>query len=144
VARDAYVVNVDPSCAARGCMIGGAHEYLAKARELLEQNGRGNMSAALWCDQGGHAFSERDPGRQRISVTVLDEDGDEQQEARDLCGECATQAGLLSKRKTKTAPAITAAAREAAEAEAADDHAMLRDLQRQLNDLKAEKQQAQL
>lgn len=67
------------------------------------------MSQALWCDQGGHAFSERDPGRQRISITVLDEEsGEERAEARDFCGACAEASGLLSKRKTRPATVTTA------------------------------------
>lgn len=138
---DAYVTDADPTCKARGCQLYAAHNYLVQARQVIEQQGRSSMSQALWCDQGGHAFSERDPGRQRISVTVLDDNGDEQQEARDLCGECAQLAGLLSKRKTKTVPAISAAD-QAAAAEAADDHMMLRDLQRQINDLRAQRDAA--
>lgn len=59
------------------------------------------MSQALWCDSGGHAFSERDPGRQRISVTALDDDGEETIESRDFCGDCAAKAGLLAPRKTR-------------------------------------------
>ena len=84
------------------------------------------MSQALWCDQGGHAFSERDPGRQRISVQVLDDDGVEQAESRDLCSQCAEQAGLLKKRQTRPAAAIPAPARPAA------DPARIRDLETEL------------
>ena len=70
------------------------------------------MSKALWCDQGGHAFSERDPGRQHVSVTVVADDGSGQelQETRDMCGACAASSGLLAPRKTSAAaaPAIGA------------------------------------
>ena len=68
------------------------------------------MSAALWCDQGGHAFSERDPGRQRVTVNTLDEETDrEVTVAKDFCGECADRAGLNTKRKTRpTLPAAGA------------------------------------
>lgn len=59
------------------------------------------MSRALWCDSGGHAFSERDPGRQRITVQVLDDDGNEQEDFREFCGECADKAGLLKHRVTR-------------------------------------------
>lgn len=59
------------------------------------------MSQALWCDATGHAFSERDPNRQRITVSTLNEETqEEEQESRDFCGECAEAAGLL-KRKTR-------------------------------------------
>ena len=32
---------------------------------------------ALWCGVGGHAFSARDPGRQRVTVQQWDEDSQE-------------------------------------------------------------------
>lgn len=67
------------------------------------------MSVALWCDQGGHAFSERDPGRQRVGITILNDDGQEVEEARDLCGQCASQAGLLRPRQTRPQVAAHAA-----------------------------------
>jgi len=75
------------------------------------------MSAALWCDQGGHAFSERDPGRQRITVNTLDEDENEVQVAKDFCGACAAQSGLTTPRKTRPAVAgsLTTAASEPAD-----------------------------
>lgn len=72
--------------------------------DAINQMGRQHMSQALWCDNGGHAFSERDPGRQRISIAVLDEDTEKERlESRDFCGECAIKAGLASPRKTRPA-----------------------------------------
>lgn len=60
------------------------------------------MSQALWCDHGGHAFSERDPGRRRISMAVLDEDTEQERtESRDFCGECAEKSGIAEPRKTR-------------------------------------------
>lgn len=136
---DGYVYRAEPACLDSGCMLSAASGMLRQAQEIIRQNGRDGMSAALWCEQGGHAFSERDPGRQRISINTLDEEENEVVVAKDFCGDCAADAGLTSPRKTKPAIALTAAAQEAAEAEAADDHEMLRQLQRELADLKAQK-----
>jgi hypothetical protein len=97
--RAAYVEGASALCAGSRCQLEGAQKLLDRARDVLES--RNNMSAALWCDQGGHAFSERDPGRQRITVNTLDEDEREVQVAKDFCGECAANSGLTSPRKTR-------------------------------------------
>lgn len=70
------------------------------------------MSQALWCDATDHAFSERDPRRQRISVAEFseDEDGNQRQVlvSKDFCGECAAAVGLTKpKRKGKYDPVRT-------------------------------------
>src|ERR1700679_3738964 len=105
--RDAYVEGASPVCQGQGCKVGTAERILKQAIGLLEERDRNHMSAALWCDQGGHAFSERDPGRQRVTVNTLDEETErEVTVAKDFCGECADRAGLNSKRKTRpTLPA---------------------------------------
>lgn len=101
-----WVASAHPVCTNGRCQWWEAVQILAQAKEIIEEHtGRSRMSQALWCDQGGHAFSERDPGRQRISVQVLDDDGVEQAESRDLCSECARKAGLLQKRQTRPAAA---------------------------------------
>jgi hypothetical protein len=105
VAADGYVYDADAACLSGGCMIGGARSLLNQARQVIEQTSRSSMSAALWCDQGGHAFSERDPGRQRIRVNVLDDNEQETEVAKDFCGDCAAKAGLTQPRKTR--PTIT-------------------------------------
>jgi hypothetical protein len=100
-----YVERPSQLCLSGGCQLGTAMNLLDQAREVLES--RNHMSAALWCDQGGHAFSERDTGRQRITVNTLDEDEREVQVAKDFCGECAAKSGLTSPRKTRpTLPAV--------------------------------------
>lgn len=74
------------------------------------------MSGALWCDPGGHAFSERDPGRQRITVNELDpETGEDVTDFRDYCGYHAEQAGL--RRRTTRPAGIEARGLPAAPAE---------------------------
>jgi hypothetical protein len=105
---DGYVYRAQPYCMNDGCMVGKATGLLEQARRIVEEGSRGSMSAALWCDQGGHAFSERDPGRQRIRVSVLDDDETETEVAKDFCGDCAAKAGLTSPRKTRpTLPAAS-------------------------------------
>ena len=121
------VWNAAPGCQRDGCQLRATGAMVEAARQMIEEIGRSKMSQALWCDAGGHAFSERDPGRQRISVTVLDEETDsEKMETRDFCGACAEQAGLLSKRRTRPveANAITSAPRP--------DPARIRDLETDL------------
>lgn len=100
-------MTANPQCLNHGCQlqqallaVGRATEMQRRAEAALEAAGRDNMSRAMWCDPGGHAFSERDPGRQRITIQVLDENGDEQTEFRELCGEHAVAAGL-------TKPSVT-------------------------------------
>lgn len=116
-AGESYVRYAAPACEISGCQMSKVEDTLrASAETLAEFLGRSRMSQALWCDQGGHAFSERDAGRQRISVTVLDESGQELKEARDLCGACAASSGLLAERKTRPAglaPALAAAVPQA-------------------------------
>lgn len=104
--NDAYVYGADPACAGGQCMIGSARAFLVQAQQAIEQTSRSSMSVALWCDQGGHAFSERDPGRQRIKVNTLDDNEVEVEVTKDFCGDCAAQAGLTRPRKTR--PTLTA------------------------------------
>jgi hypothetical protein len=105
--RDAYVNHAHAQCQDGGCQFARAAGLLTQAGEALQKGKRDSMSQALWCDQGGHAFSERDPGRQRLTVDVLnDETGQEESDYRDLCGECAEKSGLLKKRKTRPAAVL--------------------------------------
>lgn len=57
------------------------------------------MSAAKWCDMGGHAYSANDDGAQELRVTqqVNNQWGGAQPSTvvQDICGECASEAGLL-------------------------------------------------
>lgn len=111
---DYYVPGADFACRKGGCQLARMQETLkASAAVLAEHLGRSHMSRAMWCDQGGHAFSEKDPGRQHLSMTIVADDGSgrELQEARDICGQCAADSGLLAARKTRPAdaPAIAPA-----------------------------------
>lgn len=109
---DSLVWGADESCARDGCQLrkalSDAQRMLAEARQIVTSGMRGNMSQALWCDAGGHAFSERDPDRQRISISTLDEEsGREVMESRDFCGEHARAAGLLNRKTRPASAAIT-------------------------------------
>ncbi len=98
----ADVSQAAQKCRYDGCQFGRLASIASDAQYLL--TGRDHMSQALWCDQGGHAFSERDPGRQRISVNTLDSETDaEIQVTKDFCGQCATQSGLTTPRRTRPA-----------------------------------------
>lgn len=47
---------------------------------------------ALWCEQGGHAFSEKDPDVQVLTIAGRGPDGKTVEESRTSCGECAALA----------------------------------------------------
>jgi hypothetical protein len=103
-----YVPGAHPACR-EGCQMKTAQEIADTSAMILSQMGRSSMSAAMWCDQGGHAFSERDPGRRRITMNVLDEEtGREITDTRDVCGGCVTASGLDKKKVTR--PAVTGSA----------------------------------
>ena len=71
--------------------------YRAAAYTIESGNrrGLGRMSKALWCDPGSHAFSDRDPGRQHISRTLINSEGDEVTEPWDICGPHAAESSLF-------------------------------------------------
>ncbi len=47
---------------------------------------------ALWCEQGGHSFSEKDPDVQVLTIAGRGNDGQTVEESRTSCGECAALA----------------------------------------------------
>lgn len=94
-------------CNTDGCQLAAARKIMDQAEALVKeaeyQNYRATMgrtmedmmSQALWCDSGEHAFSERDPDRQHLERTALDQAGNQITEPIDICGSCAQQNGLL-------------------------------------------------
>lgn len=57
------------------------------------------MSQALWCDQGGHAFSSKDPGKRHFSETRTVDDGYRVSQVTadmDICGPCSESSFLGS------------------------------------------------
>lgn len=68
------------------------------------------MSQAIWCDQGGHAFSSKDPGKRHFSETRTVDDGYRVSQVTadmDICGECSEKSFLAS------TPALTASNQDA-------------------------------
>jgi hypothetical protein len=95
-----YVKDALPVCREKGCQ---APELATLARHLSEQahyvldtmEGKETQmqpTRALWCEQGGHPFSEKDPDVQVLTITGKDADGKVVEESRTSCGECATAA----------------------------------------------------
>ncbi len=97
----AYVQNATQSCRERGCQ---APELAARARRLsdeahktletmLNRKGTGTMepTKALWCEQGGHSFSEKDPDFQVLTIQGKDKEGKPVSESRTICGPCAAK-----------------------------------------------------
>lgn len=63
------------------------------------------MSQAIWCDQGGHAFSSKDPGKRHFSETRTVDDGlrvSQVTAEMDICGPCSESSFLAQ------TPALTA------------------------------------
>jgi hypothetical protein len=63
------------------------------ARNLLEMTERTAMepTKALWCEQGGHSFSEKDPDFQVLTIQGKDKEGKPVSESRTICGPCAAK-----------------------------------------------------
>lgn len=102
------------------------------------------MSSVRMCDRCGNIFSENDLDWSTATGTVQRrrENGTRygEQTTIDQCGPCTNGVPSDIHPKLPTAIAagkvVTTAADEAAAAEREDDHAMLRDLQRQLDELR--------
>jgi hypothetical protein len=95
-----YVKGATASCTTRGCQ---APELAALARRLSDQGHETleilsrkevqmQPTQALWCEQGGHSFSEKDPDVQVLTITARGPDGQQTEESRTSCGECAALA----------------------------------------------------
>lgn len=69
--------------------VAAATNLIAAGRQLAE--GILKVSTALWCDQGQHAFSDRDTSRRHFTETEVDDKGVSHTVVYDMCGNCATQ-----------------------------------------------------
>lgn len=90
--------RLHPQCVASGCLLPEARRLLATAQEIARQKGRTPVSQALWCDQGNHSFSSRDPKREHWDREVPNPsykpggDSDEMLKIPwDVCGACVAQ-----------------------------------------------------
>lgn len=96
-----YVRGAADVCVTDRCHLTEGLSRLQEAGQLIErlraEKTTMEQTAALWCD-AGHAFSARDRGRKRITVTVQDEEtGDDVKEDRQFCGQCEVTTALVSK-----------------------------------------------
>lgn len=103
-----WIRRPDPVCCTEGCQFDTARRLMTAAQALIIER-RDGVSYALWCDRGGHAFSENDPGRIIIpAASVLDQDGNEVTiKAQAVCGEHAQG---MNKRITRPAAISSPAA----------------------------------
>jgi len=90
VSYNRYVSDIAHACERDGCQLSRARELFEQAERLLEK--RMEPTRALWCDQGEHPFSERDPGRKVITIGGTGADGELAEESRTTCGPCAANA----------------------------------------------------
>lgn len=96
-----WVQRPDPVCSTSGCQFSTAKRLMVAAQAIIDER-RNGVPYALWCDRGGHAFSEDDPGRIIIpAASALDQDGNEiTVKAQAICGEHARG---MNKRITRPA-----------------------------------------
>lgn len=92
-----YVRGVGSACARGGCQAAALTEVADTAARLAgEMIARGEQQVrptqALWCEQGGHSFSEKDRGQQVITINGIGGDGEPAEESRTACGPCAVRA----------------------------------------------------
>lgn len=99
-----WVAYASAVCQGTGCQLAKAHDALAAAErvgrmlQMIE-----NEDVALWCGVGGHAFSSRDPGRQRVTVQQWDEEANEMRPvAASACGEHARPLQIQTRPKALT------------------------------------------
>lgn len=111
------VKGATPACCNEGCQapaLAALSRRLSEhAHEVLEtlekKEGLMQPTRALWCEQGGHPFSEKDPDIQVLTIAGRGPDGQPVEESRTSCGECAAIA------KTRLGKAHQQAIRPAAE-----------------------------
>lgn len=94
-AHHQYIRDCAPVCKQSGqCHANTGYQALMAAQKLINQSKEMSMTAALWCDQGDHAFSARDKDRQELTLTEYDDDGHSHQTTRTICGEHAKALGI--------------------------------------------------
>jgi hypothetical protein len=116
--REAHVKGPVPNCRLNGCQAPELHAMLASTlnvtQELLaKKESAMEPTKALWCEQGGHSFSEKDPDLQVLSISGKDKEGKPVTESRTLCGPCASQAKVNLGSARNSPPAQVLAGEEA-------------------------------
>lgn len=116
-----YVRGAVPACRERGCvapemarMLQSLSSHEREVMRILQEKGTPmEPTKALWCEQGGHSFSEKDPDYQVLSISGKDKDGKPVTESRTLCGPCASQAKVnLGSARNNPAAQIPAGSEE--------------------------------
>lgn len=94
----AYVRGATAGCQAQGCaapelagLARNASEVARNLMEMMERTTTMEPTKALWCEQGGHSFSEKDPDFQVLTITGKDKEGKPVTESRTICGPCAAK-----------------------------------------------------
>lgn len=91
-----YVRGAGSACARGGCQAAALTKVADQAAQLAgEAIARGERrvkaTISLWCEQGGHSFSEKDRGQQVITINGVGDDGQPAEESRTVCGPCANE-----------------------------------------------------
>lgn len=76
------------------------NQMLAEKKETERK--KREVSQALWCDRGEHAFSAKDRGKMRVTVTIVNNDGEDVDEIQDVCGK---HAEVYTRKEISTAEA---------------------------------------
>lgn len=78
-----------PMACRDGCKLADARKMLAQAERLVGRSREGKpVSQALWCDQGNHPFSARDPKAEHWERQVKNDAGETITVPWDVCGRC--------------------------------------------------------
>lgn len=101
-----WVAGADPLCQAAGCKLLEARVAIAQAEMIGRMGQRMEVDdVALWCGVGGHAFSGRDPGRQKVTVQQWDADSQEMKPVTvSACGEHARPVEIQTRPKPSLLP----------------------------------------
>lgn len=102
-----WVRGADAACQTAGCQLPEAIRALAAAQQVGEVARRMEIDdVALWCGVGGHAFSGKDPGRQKVRVQQWDDEGQQLPDATvSACGEHARPVQAVTRPKPAALPA---------------------------------------
>lgn len=77
-----------PKACMDGCQLTEARKLLVTAERLVGRTTEGKtVSQALWCDQGDHAFSARDPKSEHWERQVKNDKGENVTVPWDVCGQ---------------------------------------------------------
>jgi hypothetical protein len=92
-----YVRDATAPCAASRCQAPVLAELVQRLSDqqhevldtLNRKEAKMEPTRALWCEQGDHSFSEKDPDMQVLTMQRKGPDGDKVTESRTTCGKCA-------------------------------------------------------